>query len=401
VLPHRNPFTPGAGTQPPELTGRTHILQRAETTLERIKARRHDRSSLLVGLRGVGKTVLLNRIYAEAEAKGFHAIILEAPEGRALADLIAGPMRQALLRLDLGEGLKDKVRRGLAILRAFASTFEVTIGDVGVGVKPAPGSADSGLLESDVTDLLVAVGEAAAERKSGVALLIDELQYLKLADLSALLAGLHRVSQLNLPLVMFAAGLPQLVGLTGKAKSYAERLFVIEELGPLGATDARKAIEEPIEREGAQIRRGALYEIIHATEGYPYFLQEWGAHAWNAAKASPITPADVREATKSAVAALDQAFFRVRFDRLTPAERNYLRAMAELGPGPHRSSDIARMLGRTVEKTAPLRARVIAKGMAYAPAHGDTAFTVPKFDEYLRRVIPSFTRPQVRKRKAD
>jgi hypothetical protein len=393
-----NPFSPGAGTQPPELTGRSSVLEDAAVTLARIKSRRHDRSSLLVGLRGVGKTVLLNRIQAAAEIEGYLAVLLEAPEERRLAELLVTPLRSLLLRLDRMQGAKEKFRKALTALRSFASAFHVTIGDVGVGLSEGAGVADSGVLDHDLIDLLVAVGEAAAERNTAVAILVDELQYVDEAELGALLAGLHRVGQLGLPLVMFGAGLPQLIGLTGRAKSYAERLFTFQHIGPLDDHDARAAVREPIEREGVSIDDDALAELVRATEGYPYFLQEWGSHAWNRTEQSPIRIDDVRASTETAIAALDQGFFQVRFDRLTPAERDYLRAMAELGRGPHRSGDIAAKLGRQVEQVAPIRANVIAKGMAYAPAHGDNAFTVPMFDDYLRRVIPEFVPRSPRRR---
>jgi hypothetical protein len=286
----------------------------------------------------------------------------------------------------------------LGALRSFASTFEIKIGDVGVGIKEKAGVADSGALDSDVTDLLVALGEAAVERNTAVALLVDELQYVEEAELAALLAALHRVGQKNLPIVLFGAGLHQLVGLTGKAKSYAERLFEFKEIGALGEADARAAVRELIQREGAAIENEALSELVRATEGYPYFLQEWGSHVWNRAPKSPITMRDVFDATDETISALDQGFFRVRFDRLTPAEKDYLRAMAELGRGPHRSGDIANALRRSVEQVAPTRASVISKGMAYAPAHGDTAFTAPMFDDFMRRVMPEFSPRPPRKR---
>jgi len=394
-----NPFTPGAGSQPPELVGRSSVLSAATTALARIKKRRHSRSILLYGLRGVGKTVLLNRIRKLADEAGYHTAPLEAPEERRLAELLAPPLRRLILQLDIGEGAKEKVRQALSALRAFASVFDVKIGDVGIGVKPAPGIADSGALDSDLGDLLAAVGEAAAERSAAVAILIDELQDVGERELAALLGGLHRVGQLNLPLVMFGAGLPQMVGLTGKAKSYAERLFDFMEIGPLGNADACKAIREPVEHEGAAIEDTALQEILAATEGYPYFLQEWGSHSWNQAAQSPITRADVIAATSRAIAALDKGFFRVRFDRLTPGERTYLRAMAELGRGSHRSGDIAAKLERAVEEVAPIRARIIAKGMAFASAHGHTDFTVPMFDAYMRRTIPEFIVPKKKKSK--
>jgi hypothetical protein len=386
-----NPFAPGAGTQPPELAGRERVLSAVQVTLQRIKARRADRSRLFVGLRGAGKTVLLNRIDALARAQGYHATMIEAPEDRPLAEILAPPVRRILLELDMVAGAKDKLRTALGALRAFATAFKIQIGDIGVGITPPPGVADSGNLESDIRDLFVSVGEAAAERGAAVAILIDELQYVRPAELGALIAALHRVAQLNLPLVLFGAGLPQLAGLTGQAKSYAERLFVFENIGPLDAADAKEALAEPVARAGASFTPAALDEIVKATEGYPYFLQEWGKHAWIHAVRSPITIADAVAAGPLAIADLDRSFFKVRLERLTPGEKDYLRAMAELGPGAHRSGDVAERLGRQVEQVAPLRAKLISKGMVYAPAHGDTAFTVPMFDDFMKRTIPQFT----------
>ncbi len=386
-----NPFSPGAGSQPPELTGRDEVLARTRITLERLKNRRPDRSQMLIGLRGVGKTVMLNRIDDLVRGAGFHSVILEAPENKRLPEILSPELRKILLRLSVAAGAKDKLNHALGALRSFASVFKVNIGDVGIGITSAPGISDSGTLDRDLTDLLVAVGEAAAEKKSIVALLIDELQYVPEEDLGALIAALHRISQLNLPLVLFGAGLPQLAGLAGNAKSYSERLFVFDEIGPLSREFAKAALVDPVRRVGVDFTDGAIDEVIKATEGYPYFLQEWGKHAWIQAKSSPITRQDVLNASGPATADLDQSFFRVRFDRVSPTERDYLRAMAELGPMPHRSGDIANVLERSVELVAPTRARVIKKGMAYAPSHGDTAFTVPKFDEYMKRAIPVFT----------
>jgi len=387
--PTRNPFTPSAGRQPPELAGRAAVLQRAQVTLRRIKSGKHDRSALLVGLRGVGKTVLLNRIFELAEREDYQTAYLEAPEDKKLAEILAPMLRQILLRLDLRRGAADKVQKAIGALRAFASVFEIKIGDIGVGVK-SPGTADSGSLETDVTDLLVAIGEAAREKDAAIALFVDELQYVPEDELAALITALHRVSQLELPVLLFGAGLPQLVGITGKAKSYAERLFHFEAIGELSNDDAEEAIRKPIEDEGESIDARALRAIIKATKGYPFFLQQWGKHTWNQAFASPISQRDVRAATPGAIAELDDGFFRVRMDRLTPSEKRYLRAMAELGPGPHASGDVAATLGRRVESVGPTRAKIIAKGVAYAPAYGDIAFTVPMFDEYLRREIPFF-----------
>ncbi len=398
--PNINPFTPGAGSQPFELVGREPTLSKAGIALARVKRGRHSRSILLYGLRGVGKTVLLNRIERTAATEhGYETAILEAPDDRSLAEIIAPPLRQILLRLDVGQGVKHKVKQALGALQSFASVFEVTIGDVGVGVKKPAGTADSGILHNDLTDLLVAVGEAASENGKPVAIFVDEVQYVRQKEMAALLAGLHRVGQLNLPFMLFGAGLPQLLGLSGTAKSYAERLFYFEEVGALQESDARRAIVEPIEQEGAKITADAVAEIFRCTLGYPHFLQEWGSHTWDVAPRSPISKADVRRATPIALDNLDGGFFRVRFDRLTPAERNYLRAMAELGPGPHRSGDIAKALEREVEQVAPVRARVIGKGMAYASSHGHTGFTVPMFDQYMKRAMPDFSTTSTRRRR--
>ena len=343
--------------------------------------------------------MLLNRIDNLVRSSGFYSALLEAPEHKKLAEILAPEIRKLLLQLDTVAGAKHKVRQALGALRSFASLFHVSIGDVGVGIAAPAGMVDSGDFDRDLTDLLVLLGEAAAEKETVVALLVDELQYVKEEELGALIAGLHRVSQLNLPLVLFGAGLPQLAGLAGNAKSYAERLFVFDEIGPLARHDAVLALEEPVGLVGVSFTTAALDEIIRATEGYPYFLQEWGKHAWIQAKGSPITHEDVTAAESPAILELDRSFFRVRFDRLTPTERDYLRAMAELGPRPQRSGDIAAILDRPVEQVAPTRARVILKGMAYAPAHGDTAFTVPKFDEYMKRAIPEFSPRPPRKRR--
>lgn len=260
--------------------------------------------------------------------------------------------------------------------------------EVALDFEPEPGLADSGDLGADLADLIVAVGEAAQERQSAVVLVVDELQYVPEEQLAALISALHRATQKRLPVTMLAAGLPQLLGQMGRAKSYAERLFEFVRIGPLDEAAARDAVRLPIEREEESIEDNALNAIFEQTQGYPYFLQEWGKHSWDAAEGSPITAADVNAAAVSALAELDASFFRVRFDRLTPAEKRYLRAMADRGAGPHRSGEVAEALGVKVSSVAPTRNSLIAKGMLYSPAHGDTAFTVPLFDAFMRRVMP-------------
>lgn len=386
-----NPFAPGAGSPPPELAGRDAILDAASVTLGRVKRARAAKSLMIVGLRGVGKTVLLNKIQAIAEQEGYLAQAVEAPENKSLPALLAPALRSLILRLDRGEQVSHAVRRAFRTLRSFAAVVKVTYQDVEISLDgdTEPGVADSGDLEADITDLLVAVGEAAQERGTAVALIIDELQYLNELEMSALIVGLHKVSQKQLPLTLIGAGLPQLVGLTGRSKSYAERLFAFPQAGPLTRAEATTALQSPVRAEGVAFTEPAVAEIYRVTEGYPYFLQEWGYHAWLTAVASPITLENVRSATPRAIEQLDQSFFRVRFDRLTPSEKRYLRSMAELGAGPHRSGDIAAGLGVKVTSTGPVRAALITKGMIYSPAHGDTAFTVPLFDQFMRRTMPA------------
>jgi hypothetical protein len=387
--PARNPYSPGAGTPPPELAGREQVLEDARITLARVGAGRPARSQMLLGLRGVGKTVLLNRIEVMAQDQGYHSVLIEAPENRRLPELVVPALRKLLLRLDRGERVRVGARAALRALRNFASVFKVAHGDLEFGIEADPGVADSGNIESDVTDLLVAVAEAAKESDTAVILLIDEVQYLCQSDLAALIVAVHRISQKALPLTFFGAGLPQLAGLAGEAKSYAERLFDYPDIGALNPEAAREAIREPARREGVDYTDEAISIIVERTRGYPYFLQEWGTHAWKVADSSPIDASDAKRATELAIEQLDKGFFRVRLDRLTPREKSYMRAMAQLGPGPHRSGDIAQALEVKVQSVAPVRLSLVKKGMIYSPAHGDTAFTVPMFDEFLRRSMPS------------
>lgn len=389
--PRRNPYAPGAGAPPPELAGRDAIIERAAVALDRIRVGRHAKSLILVGLRGVGKTVLLNRIQLDAEDRDIHGVRLEAPEDRSLPGILAPALRASLLKMDRTRAVTDTGRKAMRALAGFVGAMKIRFGDVelGIDVEPEVGLADSGDLDVDLTDLLLAVGEAARERSTAFAIFIDELQYVEEDQLASMITALHRCAQKQLPITLLGAGLPQIVGQTGRAKSYAERLFDFPEVGPLDDSAARLALTVPAEKEGVAFDRGALEEIIRQTRGYPYFLQEWGKHAWSVAASSPITADHIRSATIQAMAELDASFFRVRFDRLTPAEKNYLRAMATLGPGPHRSGDVAESLGRKVNSLGPVRSALIAKGMVYSPDYGDTAFTVPLFDQFMKRMMPA------------
>ena len=388
--PITNPYSPGAGSPPPELAGRDAIRRTVNIALERIRLGNPAKSVLMVGLRGVGKTVLLDRMRMDAMTAGFETVRLEAPEGRSLPAMLAPQLRAALLRLSRIESAKDKATRALRALAGFAKHLKVSYADIEVNFdyEPEPGLADNGDLEGDLTVLFEQIGIAAKEAGTALVLFIDELQYVKEGQLGALITALHRCAQLQLPLTLVGAGLPQLRALAGEAKSYAERLFDYPPIGALDDIAASDAIEKPAEARNAAFDSAAVAEIVRQTHGYPYFLQEWGKHSWDAAAESPITLRDVAEATIQAITALDESFFRVRLDRVTPAEKQYLRAMAELGPGPHRSGDIAMELGKQTSTLGPVRSKLIAKGMIWSPSFGDTAFTVPLFDEYMRRTLP-------------
>ncbi len=390
--PIKNPFSPGAGSPPPELVGRDPILEQARILLGRSKLKRPEKSMLLTGLRGVGKTVLLNEIERLAKAQSYYTISIEAHEDKALGPLIAPYLKRLLFDLDRIAGAGDKVKRGLAVLRSFIGSLKLTVGDVTIGldIEPEKGSADSGDLEIDLPNLFMAIGEAAEDCKSAVSILIDEIQYCNQKELGALIMAMHKVQQRQLPLVLLGAGLPILPGLAGESKSYAERLFSFPDIGALSEEDAAKALREPAQAAGVAFESPALAEIFRLTKGYPYFLQEWGYQSWNLAKGSPITLKVVKAATTTVIKRLDMNFFRVRFDRLTPSEKVFLRAMAALGPGPHRTGDIADILGVKLTNLGPVRAKLIKKGMIYSPAYGDLAFTVPLFDEFMVRAIPEF-----------
>lgn len=389
--PIENPFEPGAGTHPPELAGRDAVLESARVSLGRVRIGRTAKSLVLIGLRGVGKTVLLDHIRKRAESESIVAVRMEAPEGRSLPGVLAPRLRESLIRLSATAKAKQQIARATRALAGFVKSLKVKFADLEVVVdaEPEPGLADNGDLESDLSELLVTVGEAAKAEGTALALLIDELQYVPEEDLGALVTALHRVSQESLPVILIAAGLPQLPGQLGRAKSYAERLIAFETIGPLNRSASEQALVKPVEAQGARITRDAVSEIYSCTVGYPYFIQEWGKHAWNHASGKVIRQSDVRVATRSALAALDASFFQVRLDRMTNSERRYMRAMAELGDGPHRSSNVADLLVRPVQSLGPVRASLISKGMIWSPGHGEIDFTVPMFHSYLRRAIPN------------
>jgi len=394
----RNPYRPGAGTPPPALLGRDALIDRFGTAMRRTLAGRPGKSLMPIGLRGVGKTVLLNRFCEIAANEGARCGFIEAPETGDFPARLGARVRTILLDLDRAGRASAVVSRALQAFKGFTMHFP-SGESVSIDLQPLAGLADSGNLADDLTDLLVATGEAARDRSTGVVIAVDEVQYLDVHELSALVSAIHRTTQLDLPVLLVGAGLPQVPALSGDAKSYAERLFDFPRVDSLAREDAFGAISIPAAEAGVSFEEAALDAIFTESRGYPYCLQEWGYHVWNQASGSPITRADVEAVKPRVEQQLDENFFRVRFDRMTPKEREYLRAMAELGAGPHRSGDIARGLGVVVESVGPRRQTLISKGMIYSPAHGDTAFTVPLFDDFLRRAMPGWRARRRRSRR--
>jgi hypothetical protein len=340
---------------------------------------------MLLGLRGTGKTVLLNEIGRNAEQASLLVSKVEAPEGESLARLLYPEMRKVMRSLSGVEAAKQLATRGLSGLRSFASIFKIEMAGVEVGVEPEPGLADSGDLQYDLPDLFALIGKAAKAAGRGWILLIDEVQYLSEADLSALIVSLHRMSQEGLPVLLVGAGLPQVARLAGEAKSYAERLFQYPGVGALDSTSAMQAVEKPMTDEEATITPDALELIVERTKGYPFFLQEWASIIWNNAEGPEVTFTDADNSYAETLATLDEGFFKVRMDRLTKAEVQFVKAMAKLGDGPYAMADIAQELTRTQKSLGPVRASIISKGMIYSTDHGYLDFTVPLFAEFMRR----------------
>ena len=390
MKPVNNPFSPGAGSPPPALVGREDILERCRILLARVRAGRSERSMLLTGLRGVGKTVLLNEMEIVSRNEGCYPVLIEASEEKPFASLLAPSLRRLLFDLDRMAAAGDKARRALAVLKGFVGAVKLSVGDitVNIDIDPEVGVADSGDMEADLPELFVAIAEAAQEKGTAVIILLDEVQYLKDAELGALMMTMHKMQQRQLPLALVGAGLPVLPGLAGRIKSYAERLFDFPHIGGLSKENTYEALQEPVSEKGVQFEEDALGEIFRMSEGYPYFLQVWGYQAWNHAVESPITVELIRQISPKVVDHLDENFFRVRFDRLTPTEKEFLRAMADIEGNEKRTNDIAAALGKETSSTSPIRRNLINKGMIYSPSHGNLAFTVPLFDEFMRRAMP-------------
>jgi len=390
--PRNNPYAPGAGTPPPELAGRDVLIERVSIALDRIKNGRSARSFILYGLRGVGKTVLLRKVRLDAESKGLLSVVIEAPEERSLPSVLSPSLRSALLRLRRGAKVKETTERAFKALAGFIKGLRIKYHDIEIGLDsdPEEGLADTGDLNIDLSELLEAAGLAAKDNQTALVIYIDELQYIPKNQLAALITALHHASQKQLPITMIGAGLPQILNQIGSAKSYSERLFEFVSIDRLDVPSAKRALIIPAVAEGVEFEEEAVNTIVKETMGYPYFLQEWGKHSWNLATESPISNHIAEQANIVALSELDESFFRVRLDRLTPQEKRYMRAMAELGPGPHRSGYIAEKMSKGTTSIATIRNSLIAKGMIYSPSYGETAFTVPLFSEFLKRIIPNF-----------
>lgn len=387
--PISNPYSPGAGKRPPALVGRDDQIEAFDVAVRRLAVGRSDRSQMLTGLRGVGKTVLLRQFRDIAAGHGWVSQSLEAGEDSPFVRQIAAAAQGALLDITPGRRLSQLASRVLGVLRSFQLSWGIPeAGTITLGVDPVDGQADSRILQRDLTDLLREVAQHAKDRNKGVVVTIDEIQHLPKQHLRPLVVGLHEISQLDLPLLMVGAGLPSVLGLLGDARTYAERLFSFVDINSLDDGAAAQALTEPASVEGVAWEEGAIEESLSLTQGCPYFLQEFGRQTWRMAEGpNRITRQDVLDAAPLARAELDAGFFRVRMDRTTDAQRAYLAAMAAMGHGPHRSGDVAAALGKKTTQVGPVRHSLIQRGLCYSPRHDVIAFTVPMFDEFVRRHI--------------
>ena len=382
-----NPYFPGAGTRPPELAGRDEILADVRVAIRRNKLGAPARNFMFFGLRGVGKTVLLGELRAIAEEEGAVTDLVEVSANERLSITMITILRKVLLRLDRGARVSEQVKHSLRVLKSFVGAIRVKYHDIefSIDVDSEAGVADSGILTRDLAEVFVASGEAAKARESAIVILIDEIQNLPADELEALIMAVHSTSQRSLPFMIIGAGLPSIVKMAGDAKSYAERLFEYPKINSLDKKEARRALVKPAAASEVRFENEAVDAIIEHTKGYPYFLQEWGYQAWNAATGSPIKITDVRKASDLAIKRLDENFFLSRYERLSNPQKDYLRAMAELGPGPHNTSDIAEAMKKTQQRLGSTRDGLITGGMIYSSRWGEVAFTVPLFDEFLKR----------------
>lgn len=385
--PIRNPYNPGAGTRPAALVGRDAELDAFDVAVARLALGKSSKSMLLTGLRGVGKTVLLNEFGVIAGRREWVHEALEARDDLDFPRAMATLVRKSVLQLSRGERTGERVRRALGTLKSFHVRWDIPDGGT-IDIDPFAGLGDSGMLETDLGELLMELGHLAADHGRGTVFTIDEMQYLSQDHLAALVQAFHTVAQRRVPVMIAGAGLPSLLGLIGEARSYAERLFDFTSIGRLDESQAAEALEQPALDEGVRWDPDAVQTAVRYTGGYPYFLQEFGTQAWDIAPGpNRITAADMDHAVPLAVSQLDTGFFRVRMDRTSDTERRYIVAMAQLGPGPVASGKIAESLGRTTRQLGPVRDSLIKRGLCYSPRWGEMDFTVPMFDEFVRRTV--------------
>lgn len=374
--PVANPYAPGAGTPPPTMAGRASLIDQAGVSLRRLRASRSSQHLMMTGLRGVGKTVLLAKLAAVAEHAGFRVIRLEAVGSD---DTVTSLLRQA-------KRITEDLTPGPRVARALRSIKSVSLTVAGTGAHIDRG--DAGPDRGALADLVVDVAEAAAAQDLGVMVAIDEAQMVGADDMRRILAGVHRCGQDGLPMWCLLAGLPNLVGVVARATTYAERMFTVDSLGPLTPADVTRAVVEPARAIGVGWTDEATAAIADRSDGYPFFVQVWAYHTWNAAVDEPISAADVERAGPAARLLLDSSFFAARIARIPESEVNYVRAMASLGPGPHRSRDVAAAAGRETPEVAAFRDRLIREGVVFAPRYGWVEFAIPLFDDYVRRSLP-------------
>ena len=380
-----NPFTPGAGVLPPELAGRKNIIDDGDVLAARIIAHRYERGLMLIGPRGVGKTVLLKYMAESSRTRGVIPVRVEIRKDGGDIEQLSRRLKDALCLIDFKSQLKNKVNTAFATLRNFVKQFSINIGELGLAVETRVSVGGSGNMEYDLSEVLLSVAHAANESGVAVGLYIDELQNLDVAAMRGIIVALHTAAQDLLPLYLVGSGLPTVRALVGKSKTYAERMFVYHEIGPLDEKATADAIRMPLNNRRVNIEEEAVAEIFNSSRGYPYFIQECGYAAWNNAADGMILSEDIKAVLPMVQMSLDKNFFDVRFDRVSPREREFLRAMADFGDEPQ-FSEVAEKMGTSLSSLSRVRASLITKGMIYSPKAGKLAYTVPMFGDYMKRV---------------
>lgn len=397
-----NPYTPNAGSEPEFFIGRESQTENFSTLLKRLNQGRTERSMIITGLRGVGKTVLLNKFSEIAKDAGWQAIEYEAEkhDDTTFRHSIFSRFRNTLLNISPRERWTERARHAAGVLKSFAVSVDPQGAySLSWDINPSEGYGDNGILSLDLVDVFLAVGEVAKEKGTGIVLLVDEVQSLKASQLESLIQAIHKTVQNKLPITFVGAGLPQVVKIAGDAKSYSERLFRFPTIDHLSPEEARQALTKPAERENVSYDKEAVDLAVEITHGYPYFIQELGYQVWLIAENNHITTNDIYAAKEAYEAELDNSFFRVRFDRATPTQTAYMRAMAELGPEPQKAADVASLMKRESSQVAPTRSKLIEMGLLYTPQHGYAAFTVPDFDKFMMRSVPKLEVPEIHHRR--